>query len=183
MGFRFRRTIKIAPGVRLNFSKSGVSTSIGGRGATVNYSKRGTRTTVSIPGTGISYSTSFKKSPSSSAPSPPSYNTPSAALAQPAPTGGKISKTGWIVAFVLCVVALYRCAGTTAPPKTEKRTAYVQASALNCRTEASAGAPVLRVLQQSQTVQVREERDGWSRLLSPPCWVASGHLSGSLSPN
>jgi hypothetical protein len=56
MGFRFRRSIKILPGIRLNVSKSGVSTSIGTRGATVNISKRGTRATVGIPGTGISYS-------------------------------------------------------------------------------------------------------------------------------
>ncbi len=51
MGFRFRKTIKLFPGVRLNFSKSGVSTSIGGPGATINISKRGTRGTVGIPGT------------------------------------------------------------------------------------------------------------------------------------
>jgi hypothetical protein len=56
MGFRFRKSIKIIPGVRLNISKSGMSTSIGTRGATVNISKRGTRTTLGIPGTGISYS-------------------------------------------------------------------------------------------------------------------------------
>lgn len=55
MGFRFRRSIKILPGVRLNFSKSGVSTSIGVPGATVNLSKKGTRTTVGVPGTGVSY--------------------------------------------------------------------------------------------------------------------------------
>ena len=57
MGFRFRKQIKLLPGVRLNISKSGISTSIGTRGATVNFSKRGTRTTFGIPGTGISYST------------------------------------------------------------------------------------------------------------------------------
>jgi hypothetical protein len=56
MGFRFRRSIKIAPGIRLNVSKSGVSTSLGTRGATVNISRRGTRGTLGIPGTGISYS-------------------------------------------------------------------------------------------------------------------------------
>jgi hypothetical protein len=56
MGFRFRRSFKIMPGVRLNVSKSGVSTSIGTRGATVNFSERGTKTTVGIPGTGLSYS-------------------------------------------------------------------------------------------------------------------------------
>lgn len=55
MGFRFRRTIKIAPGIRLNLSKSGVSTSIGKRGATVNLSKRGTYGTIGLPGTGLSW--------------------------------------------------------------------------------------------------------------------------------
>ena len=56
MGFRFRKTIKLFPGVKLNLSKSGITTSIGGPGATINISKRGTRGTVGIPGTGISYS-------------------------------------------------------------------------------------------------------------------------------
>ena len=46
MGFRFRRSVRIIPGIRLNFSKSGISTSLGGRGATINFSKRGTKTTV-----------------------------------------------------------------------------------------------------------------------------------------
>ena len=55
MGFRFRRSLRVAPGVRLNFSKSGVSTSIGRRGATLNISSKGARTTVGLPGTGMSY--------------------------------------------------------------------------------------------------------------------------------
>ena len=55
MGFRFSRRFKIAPGVRLNVSKSGVSTSVGTRGAWLTFGSRGTRTTVGIPGTGISY--------------------------------------------------------------------------------------------------------------------------------
>ena len=42
MPFRFRRTLKIAPGVRLNLSKSGVSTSLGARGFNLNL--RGDRT-------------------------------------------------------------------------------------------------------------------------------------------
>jgi hypothetical protein len=55
MGFRFRRSIKILPGIRLNFGKRGVSTSIGVRGAHVTFGKTGTRTTVGLPGSGISY--------------------------------------------------------------------------------------------------------------------------------
>ena len=53
--FRFRRSVKIAPGVRLNFSKSGVSTSIGTRGAHVTLGHGKVRKTVGIPGTGVSY--------------------------------------------------------------------------------------------------------------------------------
>lgn len=56
MGFRFRRSMKLMPGVRMNFSKSGASLSLGGPGATVNLSSRGTRRTIGIPGTGLSYS-------------------------------------------------------------------------------------------------------------------------------
>lgn len=56
MSFRFRRSVRLAPGVRLNFSKSGTSLSVGGRGATMNFSSRGTRTTLGIPGTGLSWS-------------------------------------------------------------------------------------------------------------------------------
>lgn len=52
MGWSFRKSIKVAPGVRINFSKSGVSTSIGGRGFT--YNTRG-RITASVPGTGIRF--------------------------------------------------------------------------------------------------------------------------------
>jgi hypothetical protein len=55
MGFRFRRRVRILPGVSINFSKGAVSTSIGRRGATLNLSKRGARTTIGIPGTGISW--------------------------------------------------------------------------------------------------------------------------------
>ena len=57
MGFRFRKSVKIAPGLKLNLSKSGGSLSIGGRGATVNLSNRGVRSTYGIPGTGLSYVT------------------------------------------------------------------------------------------------------------------------------
>jgi hypothetical protein len=60
MGFRFRKSIRLLPGVRVNLSKSGVSTSIGRPGATVNIGKRGLRATVGLPGTGLSYSEQVK---------------------------------------------------------------------------------------------------------------------------
>lgn len=60
MGLNFRKSIKIADGLKLNLSKSGVSLSAGKRGARYTVSSSGRRTaTVGIPGTGISYSKTF----------------------------------------------------------------------------------------------------------------------------
>jgi hypothetical protein len=55
MGLRFRRSIKIAPGVRLNLSARGGSLTVGPRGASVNVSSRGIYGNAGIPGTGLSY--------------------------------------------------------------------------------------------------------------------------------
>lgn len=55
MGFRFRKTIKVLPGVKLNLSKSGISTTLGKRGAALNIGKRGVKGTVGIPGSGMFY--------------------------------------------------------------------------------------------------------------------------------
>lgn len=62
MGWRFRRSIKILPGIRLNFGKNGISsTTIGGKFFKTNVSGRGVRHTLSAPGTGLSYSTPTSK--------------------------------------------------------------------------------------------------------------------------
>ena len=56
MGVRFQKRIKIFPGVYINLSKSGVSASVGGKGATVNVGSTGRKmVTVGLPGTGLSY--------------------------------------------------------------------------------------------------------------------------------
>lgn len=72
MGFRFRKSFKVAPGVKLNIGKKGISTTIGPKGAKVTVGPTGTRVTASIPGTGISYTTKLdkKKQPANNADPP-----------------------------------------------------------------------------------------------------------------
>lgn len=66
MGMRYRKRIKIADGLWLNLSGSGVSLSMGGAGATINLSsRRGATATFGIPGTGFSYQTSLGSRPGS----------------------------------------------------------------------------------------------------------------------
>ena len=57
MGFKFRKSIKIAPGVKLNINKKSIGISAGTRGARVSVNSKGkATTTVGIPGSGLSYS-------------------------------------------------------------------------------------------------------------------------------
>jgi hypothetical protein len=55
MGFRFRRSVRILPGVKINLSGSGASVSLGGRGFHYTVGPKGTRVTAGIPGTGMSW--------------------------------------------------------------------------------------------------------------------------------
>lgn len=58
MGFRFRKSVKLGGGVKLNFGKRSAGVSFGGKhgGVSIN-SRSGVRARTSIPGTGISYTT------------------------------------------------------------------------------------------------------------------------------
>ncbi|MBA0038808.1 DUF4236 domain-containing protein [Pantoea sp. BIGb0393] len=66
MGFRFRKSISIIPGVRMNLSTSGASLSVGPRGASVSFGKCGTFANLGLPGTGLSYRTRLDRASAAS---------------------------------------------------------------------------------------------------------------------
>lgn len=100
MGMRFRKSKKIAPGVRVNLNAKSASISIGPKGFKKTFSTSGrTTTTVGIPGTGLSYSTSKKMgAPTAAASADPIVS--EAAV----PVRSQKSKG---VALVLCVLLGY----------------------------------------------------------------------------
>ena len=53
MAWNYRKRIKIAPGIYVNLSKGGISTSVGPKGAKVTFGKGGTYLNKIIPGTGL----------------------------------------------------------------------------------------------------------------------------------
>jgi hypothetical protein len=55
MGFRFYRRVHLAPGLSVNFSRSGPSLSVGVRGAHMTVGRSGVTRTVGLPGTGLFY--------------------------------------------------------------------------------------------------------------------------------
>lgn len=61
MGLRFRKSIKIAPGVKLNINKKSCSVTVGKRGAHYTINSKGKHTaSVGIPGTGFKLYAYFK---------------------------------------------------------------------------------------------------------------------------
>lgn len=101
MALRFRRTMKIAPGVRLNLSKSGVSARIGLSGAGVTVGRSGTTVSGGIPGTGLSVSEKIK---------PRTRQQTSKVIEQETPQ--KLGFVGWLglimlaIGFIWCLNAL-----------------------------------------------------------------------------
>lgn len=53
MAWNFKRRKKIAPGVYINMSKKGISTTVGPKGASMTFGPNGTYMNTSIPGTGL----------------------------------------------------------------------------------------------------------------------------------
>jgi hypothetical protein len=94
VGLRFRRRISIGPGLRLNVSKSGISTSVGTRGAWFTIGHGKTRETVGLPGTGVSYTEQQ------------SIGAPQGDDVAPASSSGGSRALFWLVLVALVAIAI-----------------------------------------------------------------------------
>lgn len=122
MGFRFRKSFKIAPGIRLNLNKKSVGLRIGGKGAGVSFNSKGRVTkTVGVPGTGLYYTdtskiggsgqkkatkNSTKKSTAPQYTAPVGQNTQFSASPSPQPSSQKPDKKFWIIVGAIVVVSV-----------------------------------------------------------------------------
>ena len=118
MGLRFRRSVSLGKGIRLNFGKKSSSVSFGGRGAHVTYSTTGRKTTsVGIPGSGISYVKSEKiggkKNSGGSVPStPPQSNNLLGSNPPPQKKGHGCGLFAGIFAIIIIIAAAVNsCSG------------------------------------------------------------------------
>ena len=106
MGFRVRRSFKLAPGVRMTVTPRGIGVSAGPRGAKLSVHSSGRVTqTLSLPGSGISHTETFKpsarRSGGSAAPNGPSRSdsaSPSPGLLAPKP--GSTDQVGELILVV-----------------------------------------------------------------------------------
>lgn len=93
MGFRFQKRIKLMPGITLNLSRKGVSTSLGTTGARVTLGHGQQRITTGIPGSGISH-TSIKSKKRRQT-EHPVYLTASPIVKKPFPR--------WVLIAIFCI--------------------------------------------------------------------------------
>jgi len=191
MGLRFRRTVRLFPGVRLNFSGSGISTSIGGRGAHVTYGHGHVRTTVGLPVTGISYTT-INKHQGSRAPS---------SAGNSRPTSGRAG--GLFAILILGFVLIYIMSGLTQSNRHESSAAIAPPAPASVHPQPVADAPpaeahepysvatdvlnqrdhpngaVVGILHRGALVDVFAIEQGWARISSAgnqQRWVSAALL-------
>lgn len=203
MGWNFRRSVSLFPGVRLNFSKSGVTTTLGPRGAHITVGGKHTRLTTGIPGTGLSATTLL------SANRPTRSKLSSGAADQPTNLAHRAVGFSVVALVVFAIVQLghREPAATTAsvvntPPPAASLAAmpaplpavdsessakfFVAVDALNERD--LPGGTVVGSLPRGTGVDVFETRDSWARI-SPKAdkarWVSLSRLcanSGCFAP-
>jgi tetratricopeptide (TPR) repeat protein len=96
MGVRFRRSLNIAPGVKLNLTKTGVGVTVGGKYGRYSVHSSGRRTTgFSLPGTGVYYqSTATGGTPHARTVTAASRSRPQPQPARPVDLAHFISKPG-----------------------------------------------------------------------------------------
>jgi endonuclease YncB( thermonuclease family) len=110
MGWLFRKSIRILPGVRLNLSRKRASVSVGPPGVKYNIGPGTRRLTVGIPGTGLYHTQKLGQTN-------PSQRQPAASTAAPSGRGPVF----WVVlVFGLVVAGLFLYAAGRSPTDTPK---------------------------------------------------------------
>src|SRR5262245_7092730 len=107
MPWRLWRRIKIGPGVTVNLSKSGLSTSLGPRGAKVTLGRGRVRRTLGIPGTGLFCTTTSNQIKSAPGGQPDSL-LPEAPIAHASQRAGRsrLGSLGWVAAAVVVLAVV-----------------------------------------------------------------------------
>lgn len=186
MGWRFRRSVKLLPGIRLNFSRSGITTTLGPRGAHVTVGGKRARVTTGIPGTGISYTTLLPHQQTSGAQPPARTSTGGALLALlafAATIGFCNREHSTPPAVNNRAVSPISAAASVSPPRLVETSSpfFVAVDALNARD--APNGRLLGKISRGEMVSVFETADGWARISATsesPRWVSFARLCSTV---
>lgn len=192
MGWRFRKSIKILPGVKLNFNKKSVGITFGGKGAHYTINSKGKRTaSIGIPGTGLYYTESSRSSKKGSSPAP-SMQSNNFQSKKPRALGCLIPTLIFIILVSLSGAMLSENSSssdmdanyeTSSAPETETETQSVETmyttASLNVRSGPGTEYDIITTLDVGEAVAVIQVLDNWAELeFSPsPAYVSLNYLS------
>lgn len=164
MVIRFRKSIRIMPGVRINLGKKGVSsTTFGPRGLSVSSGKRGTHLNVGVPGTGLSSRTRLDGPPKGKVvPQSDTGNLPAPKVSAPR----KSRRREWLIAGA--IVAGLVGFGADAPPSTTSAPAPAQIGL----PDPSADLPLV-VAPPTPDPQPGSSHELARRPLPRPAWIVA----------
>jgi hypothetical protein len=163
---RFRRRIRIAPGLTINLGKRGASLSAGPRGLKRTVGPYGTRTTIGLPGTGLSYTEVSHPAAMASPPPPPA----TAARAGGVVGGAAGRVLGWFIGILVLGGAItflaQSCSGPGAPVTGVSSTPSPALPAFVAATPAPSRAePLLSPLAVKITSLPAVERDHEAKIV------------------
>lgn len=144
MGWQFRKAFQILPGVRLNLSRRGISSTLGSSPFSINVGKRGVSRTISIPGTGLYHRAPLLSSDRSSAPDQ-----------QP-------SRSSWRLGCWTLLIGFFGFGFLVNQIAKDKRPQLYAKSGVNCRQEASLGSPVVETVSQGERVRLIQAKGKFS---------------------
>ena len=122
MAWSFRKRVRIAPGVHINLSKSGVSTSFGPKGAKITVGPKGTYLHTSIPGTGFYNRQKISSTRERKSPSVSKLPTTQVPASQPARNNGCLSAFIWGLLVFSIMMILAGISSINERPMTEDQT-------------------------------------------------------------
>lgn len=172
MAWRFRKSVKILPGVRLNVTNRGVSTTLGGAPFSLNVGRGGMRRTISVPGTGL-------------------YNTESVSgesLARPSGRTAWVAGLGVLVLLGMCSAASESPSAPAGPAAvvsndSAQTIVFAQRTA-NCRAAATTKSDIFTKLSPGERLSIQAPAGDFHQVRTKSgltCFVA-GFLVAAAPP-
>lgn len=95
------------------------------------------------------------------------------------------SGCGWMLLFGIIFLSIAKCssngAGSGNPSWKTSETAYVTASALNCRADHTTDAPIVTKFVYGEELSILDRNDGWALAdtQGDQCWASDKYLSNT----
>ena len=186
MGWRFRKSFKILPGVKLNINKKSVGLTFGGKGFHYTVNSKGKHTaSAGIPGTGLYYTESYTERGRKG-----SSNLKATNNDRMEHKSGCLPLSILFFGITLFGIVLIGGVSSTSNEETEvQQEATVQTEAtkqimyatanLNVRSGPGTDYSILTTLKSGQEISVLNQSDGWAEIeyTPSPAYVSTSYIS------